>query len=76
MKPVVYFSKNISGASVLALIQLLNKDLPKPLAIKVHSGEEGNQNYIKPEFWKDVIDYMGGTVVECNTAYDGERIMM
>lgn len=73
MKPIVYFSKNISGACVLALIQLLNKDLPKPLAIKVHSGEEGNQNYIKPEFWKDVIDYMGGTVVECNTAYDGER---
>lgn len=73
MKPVVYFSKNISGASVLSLIKLLNKDLPKPLAIKVHSGEEGNQNYIRPEFWKDVIDYMGGTVVECNTAYDGER---
>ena len=73
MKAKVYFSKIITGEKVLELIRLLNKELPKPLAIKLHSGERGNQNFIKPEFWKPVIDEMKGTVVECNTAYDGGR---
>ena len=50
MKSKVYFSKTITGEKVLELIKLLNKDLPKPLAIKLHSGERGNQNYIRPEF--------------------------
>ena len=43
------------------------------MAVKVHSGEAGNQNYLRPEFLKKIIDYVNGTVVECNTAYDGER---
>ena len=73
MKSKVYFSKTITGEKVLELIKLLNKDLPKPLAIKLHSGERGNQNYIRPEFWKPVIDELKETVVECNTAYDGSR---
>lgn len=73
MQAKVYFSKTITGEKGLELIKLLNKDLPKPLAIKLHSGERGNQNYIRPEFWKPVIDEMKGTVVECNTAYDGSR---
>ena len=73
MQAKVYFSKTITGEKVLELLKLLNRDLPKPLAIKLHSGERGNQNYIRPEFWKPVIDEMKGTVVECNTAYDGSR---
>lgn len=73
MKPVVYFSKTISGEKILELIKLLNKPLKEPIAIKLHSGERGNQNYLKPEFFKPVIDAIKGTVVECNTAYDGSR---
>lgn len=73
MKPVVYFSKTISGEKILELIKLLNKPLKEPIAIKLHSVERGNQNYLKPDFFKPVIDVIKGTVVECNTAYDGSR---
>ena len=52
---------------------MLGVKLPGRVAIKVHSGEVGNQNFLRPEFWKPVINAVGGTVVECNTAYDGER---
>ena len=73
MSSKVYFSKEITPESVLNLFSRLGKDLPGKVAIKVHSGEPGNQNFLKPEFWKPVIDHVGGTVVECNTAYDGGR---
>ena len=73
MSATVYFSRKISPEKVLELYQLANKPLPGKVAVKVHSGEKGNQNFLKPEFWKDVIDHVGGTVVECNTAYKGER---
>ena len=73
MTAKVYFSKQITPASVLKLYQVLSKELPGNVAIKVHSGEPGNQNFLRPEFWKDVIDHVGGTVVECNTAYKGGR---
>ena len=72
-KANVYFSKEISPEKVLEMYQLLGKKLDGKVAIKLHSGEAGNQNFLKPEFWKPVIDYVGGTVVECNTAYEGER---
>lgn len=73
MSSKVYFSKTITAEKVLQLYQLLGKELPGNVAIKVHSGEEGNQNFLRPDFWKPVIDYVGGTVVECNTAYAGQR---
>lgn len=73
MKAKVYFSKTITPEKVLELYQLLKKELPGKVAIKLHSGEVGNQNFLKPDFWKPVIDFIGGTVVECNTAYDGQR---
>lgn len=73
MKEKVYFSKNITPEKVLELFQLVDKPLNGKVAIKLHSGETGNQNFLKPEFWKPVIDYVGGTVVECNTAYEGTR---
>lgn len=72
-KANVYFSKEINPEKVLEMYQLLGKKLEGKAAIKLHSGEVGNQNFLKPEFWKPVIDYVGGTVVECNTAYDGAR---
>lgn len=73
MKSKVYFSKTITPEKVLELYQLLGKKLEGNVAIKLHSGEPGNQNFLRPDFWKPVIDAVGGTVVECNTAYDGER---
>ncbi len=73
MSSKVYFSKDITPEKVLELYKTLGKTLNGNVAIKVHSGEKGNQNFLKPDFWKPVIDYVGGTVVECNTAYDGAR---
>ncbi len=73
MKPVVYFSKTITPEKVPEMYKLLGKELSGRVAVKLHSGEVGNQNFLKPDFWKPVIEYVGGTVTECNTAYEGER---
>lgn len=73
MKPKVYFSKNISKEQVVKIYKLLGIDLPGNVAIKVHSGEEGNQNYLHPEFYENIVKELNGTIVECNTAYGGER---
>ena len=73
MKPVVYFTKEITPDSVKKLFSMLQKELPGKVAVKVHSGEPGNQNFLRPEFWKDVVKAVEGTVVECNTAYEGGR---
>lgn len=73
MSPKVYFSKEITPEKVVELYRLAGKELSGNVAVKLHSGEEGNQNYLKPEFLKPMIEYVNGTVVECNTAYEGER---
>ena len=73
MKSKVYFSRTITPEKVVELFQLTGKTLDGNTAIKIHSGEVGNQNFLKPDFWKPVIDHVGGTVVECNTAYEGSR---
>lgn len=78
MKSNVFFSREITPEMVLKLYRLAADTLPEKalsgnVAIKLHSGETGNQNFLKPEFWKPVIEYVGGTVVECNTAYEGTR---
>lgn len=73
MKSKVYFSKTITGEKVTELYKLLGKELGGKIAVKLHSGEAGNQNFLKPDFWKPIIEYVNGTVVECNTAYEGER---
>ena len=73
MASKVYFSKTITPEKVLELYGLLDKKLSGRVAIKVHSGEKGNQNFLRPDFWRPIIDHVGGTVVECNTAYAGER---
>ncbi len=69
----VYFTRTITPEQVVKMYETLGKELTGKVAVKVHSGEDGNQNYLKPEFWKPMVEHVGGTVVECNTAYDGER---
>lgn len=69
----VYFSRSITPEKVLELYRMVDVTLPGNVAVKVHSGEKGNQNFLKPEFWRPVIDHVGGTIVECNTAYKGQR---
>ena len=73
MKSKVYFCKTLTPEAVLAMYQKLGKTLTGNVAIKVHSGEEGNPNFLRPEFWKPVVEHVGGTIVECNTAYEGAR---
>lgn len=73
MGETVYFTREITPEKVLELYNLVGKALPGKVAVKVHSGEKGNQNFIRPDFWKPMIDAVGGTVVECNTAYPGAR---
>ncbi len=73
MKSKVYFTKTITPEKVIEMYKATGKELTGKVAAKVHSGEEGNQNYLRPEVWKPVIDFVEGTVVECNTAYDGQR---
>ncbi len=72
-KAKVYFTREIIPENVVKMYQALGVTLPGKVAVKVHSGEEGNQNYLHPEFMKPMIEHVKGTVVECNTAYEGER---
>lgn len=72
-KSKVYFSKNVSPDMVVTMYEKLQKPLPGKVAVKVHSGEAGNQNYLHPEFMRPMVEHVNGTIVECNTAYDGER---
>lgn len=71
--PKVYFSKEITPEKVVELYKQLGIELKGKVAIKVHSGEAGNQNFLRPPFWKPIVNLVGGTIVECNTAYGGER---
>ena len=72
-KSKVYFMKEISKENLVKIYDALNVKLPGKVAVKVHSGEEGNQNYLRPEFMQDIVKHVNGTIVECNTAYSGER---
>ena len=73
MKAKVYFTREITPEAVLRLYKTLGKELTGNIAVKVHSGEKGNQNFLRPDFWKPIFDHVGGTIVECNTAYEGTR---
>ena len=72
-KAKVYFTPEITPEAVIRMYEALGRTLGGNVAVKLHSGEKGNQNYLRPEFVKPMVEYVGGTVVECNTAYDGER---
>lgn len=73
MKSKVLFTRTISPEMVLTMYEKLGKELTGHIAIKLHSGEKGNQNFLTPEFWAPMIRHLDGTVVECNTAYEGSR---
>ncbi len=73
MKSRVYFTRTITPEKVVELYRAVGRPLTGKVAAKVHSGEAGNQNFLRPPFFKPVIDLTGATVVECNTAYDGAR---
>lgn len=73
MKPKVYFTKRTDADALVMLYQTIKKELVGNVAVKLHSGEKGNQNYVRPEFVRPLIDLIKGTVVECNTAYEGAR---
>ena len=72
-KSKVYFTKVINPQKIIEMYEVLKKRLPGKVAVKVHSGEKGNQNFLRPLFLKQIVDYVHGTVVECNTAYEGAR---
>ena len=72
-KSKVFFTREITPSAVVGLYCALGIELPGKVAVKLHSGEPGNQNFIHPDFWKPAIDLVGGTMIECNTAYDGGR---
>ena len=72
-KAKVYFCKEITEENIVKMYEVLGKELPGKVAVKMHSGEDGNQNYLKPNFVKPMIERVNGTVVECNTAYPGAR---
>ncbi len=69
MKSKVYFTRELTPEAVVKLYHALGATLPGKVAVKIHSGEKGNQNFLHPEFWKPMVDEIHGTIVECNTAY-------
>ena len=73
MKAKVCFSREITPEKVVALYRAVGRELPGKVAVKLHSSEQGNQNFLGPDFWRPMIEAVHGTVVECNTAYEGER---
>lgn len=72
-KAKVYFIKEITPENLIKIYETVGKKLEGKVAVKMHSGEKGNQNYLRPEFVKDMVQHVNGTVVECNTAYEGAR---
>ena len=72
-KSKVYFTKEITSESLVKIYEALDIELKGNVGVKLHTGEKGNQNYLRPEFMKELIDKVGGIVIECNTAYDGAR---
>ena len=72
-KAKVYFTKDLTSNGLIKIYDKLNANLEGKIAVKLHSGEDGNQNFLKPEFVKELVDHVNGIVVECNTAYPGAR---
>ena len=70
---IVYYTKNITSKNIVEIFKKMNIEFNGKNAIKVHSGEKGNQNFLRPEFYKDIVEFLNATVVECNTAYEGQR---
>ena len=72
-KSKVYFTREITPEALVKMYNVLNVSLSGNIAVKLHSGEVGNQNFLRPSFMKPVVEHVNGTLVECNTAYEGKR---
>ncbi len=70
---VVYFTKDITSSSLLKIYKKLGKELKGNIAIKIHFGESGNPNYIRPVLIKDIVADTKATLIDANTAYGGSR---
>ena len=70
---VVYFTPIISSESLKSIFSNLNWNPVGHTAVKISTGEPPRSNYLRPELIKELIDTVDGTIVECNTAYDGFR---
>lgn len=70
---IVYFTKDISSAALMKLYEKLGRKAHGRVAVKLSTGEAGNNNYLKPALIKEIVQSVNGTVVECNTAYAGAR---
>ena len=72
-KAKVYFTKEITPQAVVRMYEAMGVKLPGRVAVKLHSGEVGNQNFLRPDFLAPMVAHVEGTIVECNTAYEGKR---
>ncbi len=72
-KSKVYFTKDISPSSLIKMFDVLGRKLDGKVGVKISTGEKGNNNYLNPNLIKDLVSYVSGTIVECNTAYAGNR---
>lgn len=72
-KAKVYFTKEITHKSLIKIYEKVGKELQGNVAVKISTGEPGGHNYLKPSLIKDLVNKLNGTIVECNTAYEGRR---
>ena len=70
----VYVTRDISPESLVKIYHALGREAQGRVAVKISTGEAGNPNYLKPELIGQLVDEVGGTIVECNTAYEGKRM--
>lgn len=69
----VYFTRDITPEALVRIYKALGKEAKGRVAVKISTGEAGGHNYLKPELIRNLVDEVGGTIVECNTAYAGSR---
>lgn len=69
----VYFTREITPEALVRIYKALGKEAKGRVAVKISTGEAGGHNYLKPELIRNLVDEVGGTIVECNTAYAGSR---
>ena len=73
VKSTVYLTREISAESLVKIYNALGRKAEGRVAVKISTGEAGNNNYLKPELIKNLVEEVNGTIVECNTAYGGQR---
>lgn len=71
--PKVYFIEEITPENLVKIYKALGREATGKVAVKLSTGEPGNNNYLQPALIKDLVQGINGTIVECNTAYGGGR---